>query len=225
MCDLIGVQGVNKFIKGVSIGEFDMRANFWRAAGVFIALVFLSVPALAQQTTLRGRITAIDGTKLVILTRGGDTVSVRIDKAPRITLVVKAALTDIDQNSFVGTAAMPQADGSVKALEVHIFPPAMRGTGEGTRDFDLQPGSTMTNATVTGLASAATETTLTLTYPGGTKIVQVPPTTPIVRFEPGSATDLVVGAGVNLGGAIKAADGIYDATRVSVGKDGLVPPM
>ncbi|MBV8330665.1 MAG: hypothetical protein JOZ61_09395, partial [Verrucomicrobia bacterium] len=104
-------------------------------------------PALAQDTVrVRGTIERIDGSTYVVKTRDGAELKVAVADNPQIAGVVKASLSDIKQGSFVGITAMPRADGSQSALEVHIFPEVMRGTGEGHYPWDLRPQSTMTNA-------------------------------------------------------------------------------
>ena len=118
---------------------------------------------------------------------------------------------------------MPQPDGTQRALEIHVFPESMRGTGEGHRPFDLQPQSTMTNGTV-GSVTGTIGRTLTVTYQGGEKTIVVPPDTPIVAFEPGTRAMLAAGAHIILIGT-RAEDGVITATRILVGKDGLIPPM
>jgi len=137
--------------------------------------------------------------------------------------VVKASMADIKENTFLGSAAMPQPDGTQKALEVHIFPEAMRGTGEGHRPFNI-PGSTMTNgtaagATVTGVDGAA----IKVKYKDGEKLIVVPPNVPIVRYEIGSPADLKTGAAFTVTAATKKPDGTLESARINVGRDGVVP--
>jgi hypothetical protein len=143
---------------------------------------------------------------------------------PQIAGVVKASLSDIKQGSFVGVTAMPQADGSQSALEVHIFPEAMRGTGEGHYPWDLRPQSTMTNANVEQIVTAVDGQTLTLKYKGGEKKIFVPATTPIVIYVQGDKGDLKPGAKVFIV-AIKQPDGTLQGRAWRVGRDGVTPPM
>jgi hypothetical protein len=140
-----------------------------------------------------------------------------------VVAIVPIALEAIKPGSFIGTAAVPGADGTLRALEVHVFPESMRGTGEGHRPFDLQPQSTMTNGTV-GSVTGTTGRTMTITYQGGEKTIDIPPGTPIVTYEPATRAMLVAGAHVILFGT-EADGGAITATRIAVGKDGLVPPM
>jgi hypothetical protein len=156
--------------------------------------------------------------------RDGDPVKIKLADNYAVAVVVPTDLASIKPGSFIGTAAMKQADGSLVALEVLVFPEAMRGTGEGHYPWDLQPESTMTNATVATLADSPKGRQMTLTFKGESNQVIVPPGVPIVTFEPGDKALLKPGAKVFVG-TTKAADGSLSAGRVNVGKDGLTPPM
>ena len=147
-----------------------------------------------------------------------------------VSEVYPLSLADIKPGSYIGTAAMPQPDGSQLALEVLVFPEAARGAGEGHRPWDLRPDSTMTNATVADLAAAPTSVPggqkLTLRYKDGEKTVIVPPNVPVVSFKPGKADEtalLVPGAKVMITAQEKA--GKPTALRVIVGRNGFAPPM
>ena len=142
----------------------------------------------------------------------------------QIAGVVKASLSDIKQGSFVGVTAMPQADGSQRALEVHIFPEAMRGTGEGHYPWDLRPQSTMTNANVEQAVTGVDGQTLTLKYKDGEKQIFAPTSTPIVVYVQGDKSDLKPGAKVFIA-AIKQPDGTLQGRAWRVGRDGVTPPM
>jgi endonuclease YncB( thermonuclease family) len=183
----------------------------------------MSATAQAPPSRLRGTIAARDGDTLTFATRPGETVKVALPANVAVVAVVPKNLDDIKKDSFIGTAAVPGPSGALMALEIHIFPESMRGTGEGHRPFDLQPESTMTNGTV-GDVTVANGHTLTVGYKGGQQTVIVPPDTPIVGFEPGDRALLTVGAHAILFGA-KQADGSFVPARILVGKDGLVPPM
>jgi len=172
---------------------------------------------------LRATIDAIDGKSLSLTTRAGEKVTVSLAPDVAVNAIVPVRLENIKPGSYVGTAAMPQPDGTLRALEVHVMPDSMRGVGEGHRPFDLQPQSTMTNGTV-GTVTGSSDRTLTITYAGGEKTVAVAANTPVVTYEPGSPALLVPGAHIILFGN-QAPDGKVTATRISVGKDGLVPPM
>jgi hypothetical protein len=176
-----------------------------------------------QAMRIRATIDSADANSLHLTTRAGDKVIVALAPDIAVALLVPVKLEDIKPGSFIGSAAMPQPDGTQRALEVHVFPESMRGTGEGHRPFDLEPQSTMTNGTV-GAVTGSVGRTLTVTYKGGEKTIVVPPNTPVVTYEQGSTALLVPGAHVIVFGT-RAADGKVTATRIAVGKDGLVPPM
>jgi len=196
-------------------------------AGLLTAAVLsLSFTASAQTTPvrLRGTITAIDGKTVTIAVRDGTTANVKLADTWTVALVVPASMSDIKQGTFVGIASVG-TDADRSALEVLVFPDALKGTGEGHYDWDLQPKSMMTNATVATVASANDGQSLKLDYKGGgTQTIKVKPGTPIVTFAPGQREDAKVGAKVFVG-AQKAADGSMTAGRINVGKDGMMPPM
>jgi hypothetical protein len=199
-----------------------------RFAVAVVALV-LAGAALAQNAPLvavRATIDAVadDGASLSVRTRSGEAATVRLTPSTSVTLVVPAALADIKPGLFIGVAALPGAEGVQNALEVHIFPEAMRGTGEGFRPFDLAPASTMTNGAVEARIDRVEGPQLTVTYKGGQQTIVIDKSTPIVAFAPGARADLKPGAAI-VARAAKAADGAYEATRILVGKDGLTPPM
>jgi hypothetical protein len=176
-----------------------------------------------QPARIRATIDAIDAESMSLTTRAGDKMTVALAPDAVVIALVAIKLEDIKPGSFIGTAAMPQPDGTQRALEVHVFPEAMRGRGEGHRPFDLQPQSTMTNGTV-GAVTGSVGRTLTVSYKGGENTIVVPPDTPVVTYEPGSTALLVPGAHIILFGT-QSADGKVTAKRISVGKNGLVPPM
>jgi hypothetical protein len=182
-----------------------------------------SAHAQTPPSRLRGTIASLDGTALTVTTQAGQTVKVVLPENAPVTAVIPAKLSDITKGSFIGTAALPGPNGALVAIEIHVFPEAMRGTGEGHYPFDLQPESTMTNGTV-GDVTSANGQTLTVGYKGGVQKVIVPADIPIVGFAPGNRAMLAAGAHVIVFGA-KQADGSVNAVRILVGKDGLVPPM
>jgi len=158
--------------------------------------------------------------------RGGGDSTVKLADNPRITALVKAKLSDIKEGSFIGVTAMPQADGSQKAIGLHIFMDAQRGVVAAAHTpWDREPGSTMTNADVTTMVTGTDGQTLTVKYKDGEKKVVVPPTTPIVRFNPGTKDDLKPGAQFFIVAGTKQDDGTITAPAINVGRDGALPPM
>ena len=187
----------------------------------------LAGSAFAQTTgtpaRLRGKIDSLSGDTLELTLRNGTKASATLPPNVRLTWLTVAQPGDIKEGSYVGTAAVPQADGTLKALEMQVFPESMRGVGEGTRDWDLGAGSSMTNGTV-GSVVAASGRTITITYKGGEKKVMIPNDVPIVTYEPADRTALTPGANVIVNGT-RGADGMVTAASVGIGKNGLVPPM
>ena len=202
---------------------FTRRHFCYIAAAGSLAISGTARAQAPQPTRLRATIDAVDGKSLSLTTRAGEKVTVSLAPDVAVNAIVPVRLENIKPGSYVGTAAMPQPDGTLRALEVHVMPDSMRGVGEGHRPFDLQPQSTMTNGTV-GTVTGSSDRTLTITYAGGEKTVAVAANTPVVTYEPGSPALLVPGAHIILFGN-QAPDGKVTATRISVGKDGLVPPM
>jgi hypothetical protein len=193
-----------------------------------LALALAAAPALAQTPRpgiMRGSIVSVDGANVVVLTKAGETVNLHLKEGQNLTAVIPAQLSDIKPGVFVGAAAMPAGDGTLKAMEVHIFPEAQRGSGEGFRPFDLAPGSTMTNANISSMVASVTGPKLTLTYKDGEQTLIVDKATPIVTFAPGETGDLKAGASVDIFGATKGADGVYEVGRIAVGRDGTKVPM
>ena len=163
--------------------------------------------ATAQEppVRVRGTIDRVDGDIYVVKARGGAELKVKLAEKATVVALIKASLADIKQGSYVGVAGMPQADGSQKALEVHIFPEAMRGAGDGHRGWDLQPSSTMTNGNVEQTAASSDGQVLTLKYKDGEKKIVVPPDTPIVVYVPGDKSELKPGASIFIAAAVEAA--------------------
>ena len=178
----------------------------------------------APPVRVRGTIERIDGSIYVVKARDGAELKVTLADNPQIAGIVKASLSDIKQGSFVGVTAMPQADGSQSALEVHIFTEAMRGTGEGHYPWDLRPQSTMTNANVEQIVPVVDGQTLTMKYKDGEKKIFVPANTPIVTYVQGDKSDLKPGAKVFIVAA-KQPDGTLQGRAWRVGRDGVTPPM
>jgi hypothetical protein len=191
-----------------------------------LALVAFASGAVAQDTVrVRGTIDRLEGPIYVVKARDGTEMKVALAENGLVVALVKASLADIKQGSFVGATGMPQADGSQKAIEVHIFPEAMRGTGEGHYAWDLRADSTMTNANVEETVAGVDGQTLTLKYKNGEKKVIVTPQTVIVTYNPSEKSELKPGAKIFIAAAKKQADGTLLAPRINHGKDGLAPPM
>ena len=182
--------------------------------------------APAKPGHLRGTIEKVDGNTLTVKVRGGGTATLKLADNARVTALEKASLSDIKQGSFIGVTAMPQADGSQKAIGLHIFMDAQRGVvRDGFTPWDREPGSTMTNANVANMVTGVDGQTFTVKYKDGEKKVIVPPNTPVVRFAPGTKADLKPGAQFFIVAAAKQADGSYTAGAINVGRDGAAPPM
>ncbi len=185
------------------------------------------VAPAAPTVRIRGTVVYVDATRLIVKDRGGEVVSLaRVPDLP-VSEVYPIRLADITKGSYIGTAAMPQADGTQRALEVLVFPPEARGTGEGHFPWDLEPKSTMTNATVADLAAAPASVRggqqLRLAYKGGEKTVVVPRDVPVVTFRPATDALLVPGARVLVNA--QERNGMPTAVRVLAGRNGFVPPM
>ncbi|HEX9521464.1 MAG TPA: hypothetical protein VF949_00760 [Reyranella sp.] len=174
---------------------------------------------------VRGTVEGMDGPVYLVKTRSGDTVKVALTDKPLFVAMAKASMADIKPGMFIGTTAMPQADGSLRAVEVHIFPEAMRGTGEGHRPWDLEPQSTMTNANVEAAVAGVSGQTLTMKYKGGEKTVVVTPETVVVTYAPGDQAEVKPGTKIFVAAAEKKPDGTLQTARITYGKDGLTPPM
>jgi hypothetical protein len=203
-----------------------MYVAFLRVLGMIALLLAPAVPAQSQDAPVRvrGTIDRVEGDTYIVKARGGGELKVTLTEKAMVVALIKASLADIKQGSYVGVAGMPQPDGSQKALEVHIFPEAMRGTGDGHRGWDLQASSTMTNGNVEQTAASSDGQVLTLKYKDGEKKIIVPPDTPIVVYVPGEKSELKPGAPIFIAAAVKQPDGSLQAPRVNVGR-GVAPPM
>lgn len=192
------------------------------AAVLFTSASFAQQP---QSIRIRGTIEKVDGNVLTVKAREGDEKIIKVPDDVRVTGIQKIAMSEIKPGSYIGVSGMPKADGKQQALAIHIFPEAQRGTNEGFQPWDLKPGSNMTNATVADRVTGTSGESITVKYKGGEKTVEVPQDTPIVAFVPGDKAELKPGAKVIVFGAVQGADGKYDASRLGVGRDGIVPPM
>ena len=184
--------------------------------------------AVAQQppspTRVRGTIEGVEGDMVAVKSRGGEDFRLRMANDMRLVGITKISLSDIKVGSFVGTTTVPGPDGMPTAVEVHVFPESMRGTGEGSRPFDLRPNSTMTNATVAESVAGNDGHTLLVKYKDGEKKVVVSPDTPVVTYVHADKSELKAGAKI-IAFFKKLPDGSFEANRISVGLNGLTPPM
>lgn len=201
-----------------------------RLAGLLLSTLLLSSGALAADAghiikPTRGTINSVTATDLNLTTRQGEKLDVKLTPDTKVTEVTTGKMSDIKPDSFIGTAAVPQANGTLKALEVHVFAPSLRGSGEGFNPFESPDGkvNTMTNGTVGKLVNANGRT-LTVKYQNGQKTVVVPDDVPVVLLAPGDRSLLKPGAHIILFPA-KDASGALVANRISAGKDGVTPPM
>jgi hypothetical protein len=204
------------------------RSRLTRPLVAIAVLAASSLDAIAQQpptpSRVRGTIEAVEGDVLSVKSRSGEDVKLHMSGDMRVVGIVKISLSDIKVGSFIGTTTVPGPDGSQNAVEVHVFPENMRGTGEGSRPYDLRPNSTMTNATVAETVAGNDGHILMVKYKDGEKKVVVSPDTPVVTYAPADRSDLKAGAKV-IAFMKKLADGSFETNRVSVGRDGLTPPM
>lgn len=194
----------------------------------FAVMSVLASVALAQQpptVRIRGTIQSVDGPMLMIKTREGTDVKVKMTDNMSVIGIAKTSLSEIKQGSYIGVSAMPQPDGSQKALAVHIFPEAMRGAAEGFKPWDLRPNSTMTNATVAETVAGVDGQVIQVKYKDGEKKVVVPPDAAIVAFVSGDKSEVKPGAKIIIFGAMKKDDGSLETNRIGVGRDGIAPPM
>jgi hypothetical protein len=203
-----------------------------RKLSLFAALLTIAVAAAsaasAQQpptVRIRGTIEAVDGPMLSVKSRDGTDMKVRVADNVAVFGVARTELSEIKEGSYIGVTAMPEPDGTQKAIAVHIFPESQRGAAEGFRPWDLRPNSTMTNATVAETVKGSDGHSILVKYKDGEKKVLVPPGTPIVTFVAGDKSELKPGAKIIIFSAAKKDDGTLEAARVNVGRDGITPPM
>ena len=199
-----------------SLSRRLMAASF----GLLLATTF----AVAQAPVrVRGTIEQVDGNTLSIKAKDGALLKLVLADNAVVVAIMRRTLDDIKKGEFVGSAATSNGDGTWTALEVHIFPESMRGTGEGHRPWEA-PRSSMTNATVIDKVRAMDGHTMTLQYKGGEQKIVVTDKTPIVGYESGNRDDLKPGRAIFVANATKAEDGSLRAVRVSVQRDA-PPPM
>jgi hypothetical protein len=202
-----------------------MKMSYRVLIGAGLALV-LATSAFAQTppTRIRGQIEKVDGSMITIKARDGSMMNVKLADNARVMTFIKASSADIKPNSYIGVTAMPEADGTQKAIAVHIFLEAQRGAAEGFRQWDLRPNSTMTNANVESKVASVDGDVVIVKYKDGEKKVTIPKDTPVVAFAPGEMNEVKPGAQIIIFGAQKQADGTYTSPAINVGRD-LTPPM
>jgi hypothetical protein len=204
------------------------RSTLIRPLFAVVMVAASSLYAIAQQppspTRVRGTIEGVAGDVLDVKSRSGEDFKLHMAGDMRLVGITKISLSDIKVGSFIGATTVPGPDGGNNAVEVHVFPEEMRGTGEGSRPFDLRPNSTMTNATVAESVTGNDGHTLLVKYKDGEKKVVVSPDTPVVTYVRAEKSELKTGAKV-IAFFKKLPDGSFEATRISVGLNGLTPPM
>jgi len=197
--------------------------------GLALAAALVATSAVAQQpgmVRVRGTIEKVDGHMLTVKSRDGSMLTIKLADNAHVTAMVKASLADIKVGSFIGVTAMPQPDGSQKAIGLHIFMDSQRGVVPARfSPWDRQPGSTMTNADVSSTVSSVDGQVMMVKYADGEKKIIVPPDTPVVKFVPGNMSDIKAGAQIFIVAAKKMPDGTIDAGAINVGRDGVAPPM
>ena len=190
-----------------------------------IVIATISTTAFAQTPTRnRGTVEQVDGNTLTIKARSGELIKIKVPDNVVVVGITKASIADIASGKFIGTTTVGQRDGALVAEEIHIFPEAMRGTGEGHYDWDLRPNSKMTNANVADISSMGKDRVMTVKYKGGEKKILVPESAVVVSFQPTDKSELKPGAQI-FSVAQKQPDGSLTAARVNIGLQGQVPPM
>jgi hypothetical protein len=193
-------------------------------AALSFALLGIALPASAQETVrIRGTIERIEGPIYVVKNRDGAEVKLTVTDNPLFVAIAPSTMADIKPGMFVGSAGMMQPDGTQKAIEVHIFPESMRGTGEGHYDWDLKPQSKMTNGNVEQSVAAVDGPVLSVKYKDGEKKLVVTPETVVVSYVPGNKDDLKPGTKIFVAAAKKQPDGTLQTPRITYGRNGAGP--
>lgn len=190
---------------------------------LFTAGAAQAAEAPGTRIGVRGEITGVSADSLKVHANSGENVVIKLTNDTKVRAVTLANIEDIKPGSYIGSAAIPQDDGTLKALEVHVFPPELAGSGDGHRPFDLAKGSSMTNGSVGDLV-VSNGRTLTVNYKGGQQKILVPEDVPIVNLMPGDRSLLKVGVKI-VTFVTQSADGTLTAQSISAGKDGVTPPM
>jgi hypothetical protein len=179
--------------------------------------------AVGTPVRIRGTVVSIDASKLVVRAKDGKDVTVSLKDKYAALAVVKSSMDEIKQGTFIGTATEPQPDGSLRAVEVVVFPDSLRGMAEGHYPWDLGPKSMMTNATIAKKVQSVDGETVNVTYKGGEQKITIPANIPIVGLVPAEHSDITPGAIVFVP-TEKQADGTLLSGAVLFGR-GVVPPM
>jgi len=194
-------------------------------AAAAITLLFATTGfAQTPPTRIRGEIEKVDGGMVTVKARDGSMMNVKLADNARIMAFIKASPADIKPNSYIGVTAMPEPDGTQKAIAVHIFLEGQRGTGEGFRQWDLRPNSTMTNANVESKVASVDGDVVMVKYKDGEKKVIISKDTPVVAYAPSEMSEVKPGAQIIIFAAQKQADGTYSAPAINIGR-GVAPPM
>jgi hypothetical protein len=195
-------------------------------AAALIPMTLVSASAFADGTPVRvrGSVVSLEGTKLVVHAKDGKDITVNLNDNYAALAVVKSSMADIKEGTFIGTATVTQPDSTLRSMEVVVFPDKMRGTGEGHYPWDLGSNSMMTNATVSNAVKGVEGQTITVTYKGGEKKIDVPANVPVVTIVPATKEEIKPGAIVFVP-TMRQADGALNGGAVLFGKDGVIPPM
>ena len=213
------------FLRLLTATTLGLGVALSMAVGMAVSGAVSGASAQDAPVRIRGTIEKVEGDTYVVKARDGVDLKLKLAPNAAVVALVQATAADIKPGSYIGVAGMPQADGSQKALEVHIFPESMRGVGDGHRGWDLQASSTMTNGSVEATAAASDGQTVTLKYKDGEKKIAIPAGIPIVLYVPGEVGELKPGAKIFVSAANKQPDGTLQAGRVNVGRGGVAPPM
>jgi hypothetical protein len=202
-----------------------MTGKFQRTlAALSFASICLALPASAQETVrIRGTIERIEGPVYVVKNRDGAELKLTVTDPPLFVAIAPSTMADIKQGMFVGSAGTMQPDGTQKAIEVHIFPESMRGTGEGHYDWDLKPNTKMTNANVEQTVAGVDGPILSVKYKDGEKKIVVTPETVVVTYVTGSKDELQPGTKIFVAAAKKQPDGTLQTPRITYGRNGAGP--
>jgi hypothetical protein len=214
-------------IRFLKVGGYPMSNKHLCHLGVALACAVWSSTGFAATTQtkiVRGTITSVAGNNLTVDETMGKVDHIILTKDAKIAVVSSASLSDIKPDSYVGVAAKPKSDGTLEAIEVHIFPQSMRGVGEGTRNWDLGAGSSMTNGTVAKVDTVSADK-LIVKYRGGEKTIAIGPSTKIVALAAGNRDELKPGTKAFIPISGSGSEGSLQATRMTIGSGGMAPPM